>query len=154
MTPKKLKFLLNRFFGPYLGAGIKVETYSDDWRYCKVSMKLRWYNRNAVNTHFGGSLFSMTDPHYMLMLMNILGKDYVVWDKATAIEFVSPGTGTVSAEYHISEQMIADIKANTENGDKYLPTYELTITDESQKIVCKLQKTLYIKKKKNERARF
>lgn len=154
MSPAKLKFLLNYCFGPYMGAGVRIEEYSADWRYCRVSMKLRWYNRNAVNTHFGGSLFSMTDPHFMLMLMNILGKEYTVWDKTAEIDFVSPGKGKVTAEFIITDEMLQDIKQNTASGDKYLPTYELKIVDEQQKVVCNLKKTLYIKKRKNVRARF
>lgn len=154
MSPSKLKFLLNYLFAPYIGAGIKVEEISKDSRYARVSMKLRWYNRNAVNTHFGGSLFSMTDPHFMLLLMKILGKEYVVWDKSAQIEFVRPGRGKVTTEFNITEQMLEEIYTNTADGDKFLPTYELEVLDEAQKVVCKLRKTLYIKKRKNDLARF
>ena len=93
---RKVRFLrwaLN-FYPPYLGAGVKVRHISSDFREVRVSMGLTWYNRNYVRTQFGGSLYSMTDPFYMLMLMENLGRDYVVWDKAAHIEFVSPGKGT------------------------------------------------------------
>ena len=43
-------------------------------------MKLSLRNQNYVGSHFGGGLFSMTDPFYMLMLMNVLGSEYLVWD--------------------------------------------------------------------------
>ena len=84
ITPNIMKWLL-RIYPPYLGAGIKVDAFSDDWITTKVSMKLKWYNRNYVKTHFGGSLISMTDPFYMLMLSNILGRNYVAWDKAAGL---------------------------------------------------------------------
>ena len=42
-----------------------------------VEMKLRWWNANYVGTHFGGSLFAMTDAFYMLMVMAKLGKELV-----------------------------------------------------------------------------
>ena len=145
---------MNFLFAPYIGGGIKIEEYSDDWRYCRVTMKLRWYNRNAVNTHFGGNLFSMTDPHFMLMLMNILGREYMVWDKTATIDFIKPGKGKVTAEFVITEKMLEDIMSKTENGEKYLPEYELLVKDESGDVVCKLHKTLYIKKGKNKLARF
>jgi hypothetical protein len=94
-TPTKMKWLL-RFYPPYIGAGIKIESISANWMEMKVSMKLRWYNKNAVGTHFGVSLFAMTNPHYVLMLMNVLGKDYIVWDKVASIEFLKLGIGKVS----------------------------------------------------------
>lgn len=74
--------LLSNFYGPYLGAGVRIRYISPDWKEIRVSMKLHCYNRNAVGTHFGGRLYSMVDPHLMLMLMQLLGEDYVIWDKA------------------------------------------------------------------------
>lgn len=151
LTPKKLKFLLN-VYPPYLGAGVKIAELADDWRYTKVAMKLRWYNRNAVGTHFGGSLYSMVDPQIMLMLMNILGKDYFVWDKSASIEYVAPAKNTVFAEIRLTDQFISDIKENTQSGEKYLPNFDIDIKDERGKLIARVCKVLYIKKKpvKNE----
>lgn len=145
-TPKKLKRLLN-FYPPYIGAGIKIDSISEDWRELKVSMKVRWYNRNYVGTHFGGSLYSMVDPHFMLMLLQILGRDYVVWDKASDIDFVKATKKPISATFTITDGMIEDIKNNTSNGDKYLPQYEIDIVDEDKNLIARVNKTLYVRKK-------
>lgn len=145
-TPKKLKRLLN-FYPPYIGAGIKIDSISEDWRELKVSMKVRWYNRNYVGTHFGGSLYSMVDPHFMLMLLQILGRDYVVWDKASDIDFVKATKKPISATFTITDGMIEDIKNNTANGDKYLPQYEIDIVDEDKNLIARVNKTLYVRKK-------
>ncbi len=112
-----------------------------------VSMPLRWYNRNAVRTHFGGSLYSMVDPHLMLMLMGILGRDYIVWDKAAHIEFVRPGKGRVSARLEISNEKLDEIKVILENKRKVTPTFHVEVLDSDAKIVAKIKKTLYIRKK-------
>ena len=100
-------------YGPFLGAGVRVEELSADFRRVRVSMGMHWYNRNYVGTHFGGSLYSMTDPFYMLMLMNNLGRDYVVWDKSASIDFVRPGKGRVFAEFELTEAMLDEVKAAT-----------------------------------------
>ena len=84
-------------YPPYLGAGVRVQALSADFRHAKVRMGLGWYNRNYVGTQFGGSLYSMVDPFYMLLLMENLGRDYIVWDKAASIDFISPGKGPVFA---------------------------------------------------------
>ena len=146
-TPRLLKWGY-RIYGPYLGAGIWMETISKDWRYAKISMGMKWYNRNAVGTHFGGSLYSMVDPHYMLMLMPILGNEYYVWDKSAEIEFVKPGKGRVSAEFRIQDQDLEQIIERTGNGDKYLHTFEVDVVDENQSLVAKVKKVIYIRKKK------
>jgi acyl-coenzyme A thioesterase PaaI-like protein len=134
-------------YGPYLGAGVKVRYLAKDFREAEVTMKLRWYNRNYVGTHFGGSLFSMIDPFYMLLLMNTLGRDYVVWDASASIDFVRPGRGVVKARFTLTDAMLKYIHEATANGDKYLPSYEVNITDEDGELVARAIKTLYIRRK-------
>jgi hypothetical protein len=146
-SAKGVRQLIN-IYGPYFGAGVKVTYIDKDFRQANVSLALRWYNRNYVGVHFGGSLYSMIDPFYMLLLMNNLGKDYIVWDKSADIEFIKPGTGTVSASFIVTDEMLAEIIQKTANGDKFLPTYPVTITDEDGGIVAKANKTLYIRRKK------
>ncbi|MBZ4644046.1 MAG: hypothetical protein JG767_1655, partial [Deferribacteraceae bacterium] len=119
VSPKMMKFLLN-IYPPYLGAGIKIEYIKDNWKELKVSMVLRWYNRNAVGTHFGGSLYSMTDPHIMLLLMNILGKDYIIWDKSAEIDFIKATKQKVFCTISISDEIIEEIKQQTEKNAKFL----------------------------------
>ena len=143
---QKMKRILN-WYGPYLGAGVKLEHIAEDWREVRVAMHMRWYNRNAVGTHFGGSLYAMIDPHYMLMLMKLLGQDYIVWDKAAHIEFIKPGTGTVRATMQVTEQQLNDIYLNTHNGEKYLPEFIVEIHNEVGELVAKAHKTLYVRKK-------
>ncbi|WP_312957278.1 DUF4442 domain-containing protein [Stutzerimonas nitrititolerans] len=141
-----LRWLMN-FYPPYLGAGIRVRHISDDFRQAQVRMGLRWYNRNYVGTQFGGSLYSMTDPFFMLMLLQNLGDDYVVWDKAANIEFVSPGKGRVYADFTITEQLLDEIRQHTAGGDKYLPRLHVEVRDEQRTLVARVQKTLYVRLK-------
>jgi hypothetical protein len=84
-----LRRLVN-FWPPFLGAGIRVKHIAADMKSVDVEMKLRFWNANYVGTHFGGSLFAMTDAFYMLMLMANLGREYIVWDKAASIRYKKP----------------------------------------------------------------
>ena len=146
MKPNRMKLLLN-IYPPYLGAGIRVEHISADYREIVVSMKLRWYNRNYVGTHFGGSLASMTDPFFMLMLINVLGKDFVVWDQAARIRFIRPGGGRVAARFHLSQAQIDEIHTQTRRGAVFRPEYEVEILDEEGEVVAQVVKQEYIRKK-------
>ena len=112
-----------------------------------VHMKMRWYNRNYVNTHFGGSLYAMTDPFFMVMLIQVLGKQYIVWDKAVHIDFIKPGRGKVTARFIIKEEQIDNILEKTADGQKYLPEFSVDIKDEAGDTVARVTKTLYIRKK-------
>lgn len=135
------------FYPPYLGAAVRVTRISDDFRDVEVEMPLRFYNRNYVGTHFGGSLYSMVDPFYMLMLMNILGPDYVVWDKAASIRFKKPGKGVMKAAFHLSEEQIAKIRAAADTQPKVEPQFLVVIKDAEDNIVAEVDKLLYVRKK-------
>ena len=140
-----------RIFGnlwrPFRGAGIKITYVSPDYRELKVEMKLRWYNRNYVGTHFGGSLYSMTDPFYMLMLINNLGRGYIVWDKSASIEFIKPGRSTVYAHFEFTEAEIEDIRQQADNQDKYIFDKPVDVIDENGQLIARVVKTLYVRKK-------
>lgn len=138
-------------YPPYLGAGVRVQELSADFRHVKVRMGLGWYNRNYVGTQFGGSLYSMVDPFYMLMLMENLGRDYIVWDKAAAIDFISPGKGPVFAEFSIDQALLDEIRQHTASGDKYLPQLKVQIHDGSGTLVARVDKTLYVRRKLQSR---
>ena len=140
-----IRRLLN-LYGPNLGAAIRVDSIREDWREVRVSMKLRWYNRNANGAQFGGSLYSMVDPHYALMLMRNLGEEYVIWDKSAEIEYVSPGRGTVYATMEITEQEVSDIRYHTAHGEKYFPTFHIEVRDGDGRLVAKIKKVLYVRK--------
>lgn len=144
----KLKLLL-RFYPPFIGAGIKVMRIADDWKNIKVAMKLRWYNKNAFGTHFGGSLYAMTDPFFALMLMNVMGSKYIVWDQAAQIKFIKPGKGVVKADFKLDDEMINLIKNKTDTGDKFLPEFTVDVIDQNGDIVAKVHKTLYIRRKRH-----
>lgn len=146
LSPKSMKRLLN-LYPPYIGAGIKITHLSQDWRQLHVAMAVRWYNRNAVNTHFGGSLYSMVDPHLMLLLMQLLGRDYFIWDKAADIEFLKATKNKVTCVISISDNDIEEIKQGTQGGDKYFPTFTLEIKDEMGEVIARVNKTLYVKRK-------
>ncbi len=146
MNTALFKLMLN-VYPPYWGTGIIVRKVSQDYREIIVEMKMRGYNRNYVNTHFGGSLYAMTDPFFMLMLIQILGKSYLVWDKSAHIDFIRPGRGTVTARFIIKEEEIRAILEHTAGGQKYLPEFRADIEDEAGEIVARVIKTLYIRKK-------
>ena len=147
MHAARLRRLLN-IYPPYLGAGVRVAYVADDFREAIVELRARFYNRNYVGTHFGGSLYSMVDPLYMLMLIQILGRDYVVWDKSARIEFVRPGRGTVTARFLIEDEQLEHIHQATAGGEKYLPTWTVEVRDAADEVVARVEKTLYIKRKR------
>lgn len=143
---KFLEKLIN-FYGPFLGAAVKLEKMSKDYRHAVVSMKLTFYNKNYMGTQFGGSLYAMVDPWYMLMLIKNLGKDYIVWDKAATIQFKRPGKGKVRAEFNLSEQQLEEIRATLVAQNKMDYIFKVEIKDVEGKLIAQVEKVLYIRRK-------
>ena len=146
VSPKFLKLMLN-IYPPYIGAGVKVDYISADWKALHVSMALRWYNRNAVGTHFGGSLYSMIDPHLMLLLMQLLGKEYLVWDKSASIEFIKASRKKVRSVITITDDALDEIRRRTEGGEKHFAKFHVEIKDTSGELVSRIEKVIYVRKK-------
>jgi acyl-coenzyme A thioesterase PaaI-like protein len=132
---------------PFLGAGIRVTRLQPDWRAIDVEMKLRFWNANFVGTHYGGSLYSMADPFYMLMLIENLGRDYIVWDKSASIRFRKPGKGKMLASFRLTEEQIESIRQQLQTQEKVEPTFVVQVTDENGEVVAEVQKLLHVRKK-------
>lgn len=141
-----------KWWPPFLGAGIRVRSLSDDFREAMVELRLGRLNRNAVGTHFGGSLYAMTDPFLMIMLLKNLGSDYLVWDKSGSIEYVAPGRGVVYARFLLTGERIAEIRAQAAAGDKVLPEFQVEVRHASdESLVALVRKTLYVRLKPKRR---
>ncbi len=139
--------LLVALWPPFWFTGIRFSYISPDYRQIIVRMNLRFYNKNIVGIQYGGNLFSMTDPCYMIMLIRNMGTSYKIIDQSAAIEFVNPGLGPVIAECHLSQEDIDDITQQTQNGDKCLKTFTVNIKDEQDELVAVVTRVVYIRKK-------
>jgi acyl-coenzyme A thioesterase PaaI-like protein len=143
---RHLRHMIN-FWPPFLAAGIRVTRLQPDWRAVDVEMKLHFWNTNFVGTHYGGSLYSMADPFYMLMLIKNLGDDYVVWDKSASIRFRQPGKGKMRASFRLSEEEIDLIRRQLQTQEKVEPVFQVEVKNESGEIVAEVQKVLHVRKK-------
>jgi acyl-coenzyme A thioesterase PaaI-like protein len=113
-----------------------------------VRLKLRWYNRNYVGTHFGGNLFSMTDPFWMILVMESLGRDYIVWDRAGEIDFVAPGRADVYAEFRLDDSVLDELRAAVAAQGKTLRWFETEVRTAEGELVAKVRKQLYVRRKR------
>ena len=131
-----------------LGAGIRSRTV--DEHTVVVEMKLTAMNRNIIGVHFGGSLYAMCDPWFMLILMRLLGKDYIVWDKAAGIKFKKPGKGTVRARFHIPAERVEQIRADADALGKIEPVFHVDVLDDTGEVIASVEKLLYVRMNKSD----
>ncbi|NII10077.1 DUF4442 domain-containing protein [Oleiagrimonas sp. C23AA] len=152
MKASTFRRLLN-LWPPFLFTGVRVTELAPDWSQARVVLRLHRWNRNYVGTQFGGSLFAMGDPFWMLLLMHQLGRDYYVWDRAGSIDFVAPGRGDVYAHFVLDAPTVEQIRQQAAGGDKVLHWFEQELTLADGTVVARVRKQLYIRLKPEARGR-
>jgi hypothetical protein len=144
MSPAMLMRLIG-FWPPMFFSGIHVRSYDRALRNAEIELRLTFWNHNAAGTQFGGSIYSMTDPFYPLMLMANLGPGYAIWDEAAQIEFIAPGTTSLRAKFHLSEDMLTEIRSATAGDRKYLAKFIVSITDLHGRLIATVTKVIYVR---------
>lgn len=144
LSANKFRLVIN-LYPPFFGAGIKVTSISHDFRTIQVILKKTMLNKNYVGTHFGGSIYAMTDPFYMLMLIKNLGKEFIVWDKSAHIDYRKPGKGTLTADFMLSIEEIETIRKKTINEKKYIFDKTVDVMNAEGEVIASVTKTLYVR---------
>ncbi len=135
------------FFPAYRGTGARVTYIADDLREVRVHLPLSWRTRNYVGTIFGGSLYGAVDPFYMIMLIRLLGRDYVVWDKAATVKFLKPGRSTLYATMHIDDAELAAIREAAGSGEPIDRHYTVHLVDADGVVHASVEKVVYVRKR-------
>jgi len=143
----RLRWLVN-LWPPNLGAGIRVLAIDPDYRHVRVRLQRYFFNRNYVGTHFGGSLFAMTDPWWMIMLIRNLGSGFVVWDKAAAIDFIKAVREPVFAEFRLDQSTIDAIRTQAEQEGKLLHWFTLDIRTGDGTVVAQVRKQVHVRRQR------
>lgn len=150
MRAATFRHLMN-LWPPFLANGIRVLDIAPDWSAARVVLRRRLRNRNGVGTQFGGNLFAMTDPFWMVLTARRIGPDYYVWDKAAAIEFVKPAREDVFAEFHLGDDVLTELRAGAASGAKVLRWFDTAVTTRSGECVARVRKQLYVRLKPRAR---
>ena len=137
----------------YRRTGGRLIEVSNDLQHVKIKLPLNYKTKNYVGTLYGGHMYGCTDGIYMLQLLNILGKNYVVWDKSASIRFRRPGNQTLFAEFEIKDEQIKDIKATIATEQQKDFTFGVTLRDRDGVVYAEIEKVIYIASKKFYRRR-
>lgn len=139
--------LFFNLFPAYRGTGGRVTFIASDWSEIRVQLPLNLWTRNYVGTIFGGSLYGSMDPMFMIMLIQRLGKGYLVWDKAANIKFIKPGKNRLYATFDVSDEEVEAIRHLLEDNHSVDRTYQVDLADAQGLVCASVEKTIYIRKK-------
>ena len=148
-SPGRLRRFMN-LWPPFVFAGIRIVSIEPDWSGAKVRLNLNVMSRNYVGTQFGGSLFAMTDPFWMILLIHRLGPEYVVWDQRAEIEFLRPGKTDVHTEFVVDPAVVQELREAAQHGDKVLRWFSNDIVDEAGEVVARVRRQLYVRRRQQQ----
>jgi len=137
------------WFPAYRGTGARITYIAADWREVRIRLPLSWRTRNYVGTIYGGSMYAAVDPIYMLMLIKILGPEYIVWDKAASIRFKRPGKTALHAAFLIPDDEVRAIRAALVGSPSVERVYHVDLADKDGVVHASIEKTLYIRTRAN-----
>jgi hypothetical protein len=146
MKQLQIPLRLMNLYPPLLGAGIRVKEVSPAHDRVVVEMKLTWWNANFARTHFGGSLYMMIDPFYVLMLKHQLGPGFVVWDREATIQFRAPGRSKVRAVFALTQDTVAGYRAELDAHGRLDVTLPIEIHDSSGTLIAEASKAIYVRR--------
>ena len=135
-------------FPAYRGSGGRVTFIRHDFMEVRIELPLWWRTRNYVGTIFGGSIYASVDPFYMMMLIQCLGRDYVVWDKAASIRFRRPGRTTLFATFQFEQPLVDGIREELQTVDKLDRHFTVELKDAAGEVHAIIEKTVNIRKRK------
>lgn len=143
----KLERYLFNLFPAFRGTGGRVTYIADDYREVRVKLPLNWRTRNKVGTIYGGSIYAAVDPIYMIMLMKLLGNDYIVWDRSASVRFKKPGKETLFATFVITEEETDEIVTVLETRKSTNRDYTVELCDAEGNVVAIVEKEIYVARK-------
>ena len=146
LSPKTVIKMLN-FWPPFLFSGIRIIEVSEDLSKVRVRLKRFFWNQNYFGTHFGGSLYSMTDPFFPFMLLEQIKKEHIVWDKKGDIEYIKAVQEDVFADFQIFPTDVEEIKHACLNSFSIEKSFEVIVKTKNGDEVARVNKTLYIRRK-------
>jgi hypothetical protein len=135
------------WFPAFRGTGGRITYISSDWRAVCLRIPLSRRTRNYVGTIYGGSMYGAVDPIYMVMLIKVLGPEYIVWDKSASIVFKRPGRSTLYAEFHVSAEETEAIREALQSARSVDRTYTIDLVDRSGEVHATMEKVIYIRRK-------
>lgn len=136
-------------FPAYRGSGGRVTFIRHDFMEVHVKLPLWWRTRNYVGTIFGGSIYASVDPFYMLMLIQCLGRDYVVWDKSASIRFRRPGRTTLYATFQFDHALLDGIRDELKTVEKLDRHFTVELKDATGEVHAIIEKTVNVRKRVN-----
>lgn len=136
---------------PFLGAGIHIIELDDDFTSLTSRLRSSRLSRNNQGTQFGGSILSLTDPFFTIMLLHHLGNEHYVWDRAVEAEFVKPGRTALTAHFSVTPELVAELRAAAAGGDKVLRWLEVEVRDADGDVVARVRKQIYVRLRKHLR---
>lgn len=146
LGPRAFRWLMN-LWPCYRGTGGRVTSISPDWKEVRIRLPFNWQTRNYVGSIFGGSLYAAVDPPYMLMLIRLLGPDYVVWDKAASIRFLKPGRTTLYATCRVEDAELNEIRRLLETESRVDRSYRIALCDAQGTVHAEVDKVIRIRKR-------
>ena len=137
------------WFPAYRATGARITYISADRSEVRIRLPLNRRTRNYVGTIFGGSMYAAVDPVYMVMLIEVLGPEYVVWDKAATIRFLRPGRQELYASFRLTPDDVAAIRSEVDATGRTERQFTVELQDAAGDVHAVAEKVVSIRRRRS-----
>mgnify|MGYP001182513416 CR=1 FL=1 len=131
----------------YRNTGGRLIEVSDNLHYVKIKLLFNVKTKNYVGTIYGGCMYGAVDGIYVVQLINILGGEYIVWDKSAKIKFKRPANRMLFAEFKLTSELINQIKKDIHELGKNDYNLSVNLIDSNGSVYAEVEKIIYIASK-------
>lgn len=139
-------------YPPLFAAGVRIRDIPDDWSSAHLILKVNRLNSNAHGAAFGGSLFSMTDAMFGMLVMQRLGREYEAWTRTGTFQYINPGRNNAHATIRVTDAMVEQIKHEIASDGFCNIPYTTVITNDDGSTVGIGQQELHCRLRKSKEA--
>jgi len=130
----------------FRGTGGIVTYLHPETKEIHVKIPLNKKTRNINGTIFGGSMYGAVEWLPPIIIVALLGPEYIAWNKESRIQFIQPGTGTLYCRGSIDAQELIRIRTALVDQDRVDRFYKLNLVDENKQICAMITEVVQIRK--------
>lgn len=132
------------FHPAFRGTGGRVAYISPDLTHVRVRLPMARRTRNFVGSLYGGSLFAVTDGVHVAMLLTLMERNVIIWDKAASIRYRRPAYTTLYADFRLAADELEQIEQELDAQHETSRRYTIELKDDLGNIYTVVERMVYI----------
>lgn len=128
----------------YFRTGGKITYISQEMNEIHVKFPAKWHTKGFGGILQGNTIYGAAEPIYSMILHQLLGKNYVIFNRKSEITYKKPAKTEVFAHFRISVSLLKTIKEMVDKKQEEDFSFSVKIQDDWQQTYAEIKQEIYI----------